>query len=335
MIPKRQPMDNRNQMISEYHNYRRPLLLLLIIITICTIAIIPAIKITTKENSNEETNKEEAFTININAENIPTLSYGHYALWSINENNDYNLIKRFNSLNGKLIGLNGEAFNQLPLATDELPVRLEVSIEKEGDRDMTPNDISFMSAPVTNNYSELKFLELELTDISGSYILATPTDGNSEINELSGIWFVRADDKSPSLFLPRISSPKWIYQTRLLAGQVSLDLGRFASPMEPDDSGKYSFTNFSGYNAPGEDIFVDTPEPIEPPINLANGSYQVIVSLEPSILNDYGYTRNPFIALLKGEIELGSGPNNNLNLTDVYLQPIITIRLERNEEQQN
>ena len=64
-----------------------------------------------------------------------------------------------------------------------------ITIEPEGDTDTEPSGIIYLSGSLVDDSANLEF-PVDFTDVTGTYILATPTNG-PDTNENSGIWFIQ------------------------------------------------------------------------------------------------------------------------------------------------
>ena len=116
---------------------------------------------------------------------------------------------------------------------------------------------------------------------SGKYILATATatDGGSDTDELSGVWWLDPTaGPGAGLNLPVL--PKgWQYEGWVVINDQPVSTGTFLS-LEGSDY----FSGFSGSDAPapdfpGEDFLQNAPEGFTFPTNLSGG--KVVISIEP------------------------------------------------------
>ena len=143
------------------------------------------------------------------------------------------------------------------------------------------------------------------------------------------MWFKDAKEELPGLNLP-LSPQRFKYEIRLIntVADNSLLIGRFDNVREEDNSRIYSLTSES-FKFPGEDLLRNLPEPMEAPLNLANGDYQVIVSLEPDIDGVDITGEDVFLRLLSKEIHQNSPERQNIILETDY-KPI-QLRIEIND----
>jgi hypothetical protein len=315
----------RRSQLSEL-NERQSLIWIIIIASVAISALILILSKIYLDRNNNPTPEIPSFTLQ--TENFPTIQLGHYALWGRKNDESILFIKRFNSIDNQIKNLDGRDLTELSLEKLNELNSFFVTIENEGDRDETPNNFILMESQILEGKSELKF-ELSIPKTDSTFMLATPTDGNSTINELSGLWFKDADEELPSLNLP-LSQQNFIYEIRLIntIANNSLLIGRFDNPREEDNSKIYSLTS-EGFKFPGEDLLRNLPEPLEAPLNLANGDYQVVVSLEPDIDGVDITGEDIFLRLLSKQIPQNSPEKENIILEADY-KPI-QLRIEIND----
>ncbi|MDR6223505.1 anti-sigma factor [Methanococcoides alaskense] len=112
-----------------------------------------------------------------------------------------------------------------------------ITIEPEGDVDATPSGVVVLVGNLSEGSAALEF-PVDLSGASGSYILATPTNG-ADTNENSGIWFLDLPDSSPALVLPALSDG-WVYERWAVFEGTPLTSGRFTAVDEADGFDGYS-----------------------------------------------------------------------------------------------
>jgi len=280
------------------------------------------------QNRNTTTDKQ-VITLTIKSDSFPTLQLGHYALWNITPSGRYQFLKRFNSVEKQLVSLNKENLTTLDIDTNTEITEFVVTIEKEGDRDEVPNNFELIRGPFIKNKAYLEF-NIETPVQSSSFVLATPSDGNLTINELSGIWFVDNKLENGSLGLSEINKPNFTYQAMISNTQTNeiLMIGRFSDPKSSDDFQKYSL-NSKVFNYPGEDFLRNLPEGLEPPLNLSNGNYRVIISLEPFISGSDFTGEEVFLELFNNNISTNLSPHTSQTL-DYTFKPIV-LSIEKND----
>jgi len=146
----------------------------------------------------------------------------------------------------------------------------------------SPSAVHILAGDFSGNSGELTIghgaaLGNDFTTSSGSYILATPTDG-AMTNENSGIWFLDLSSGSPSVGLSLPTLPEgWKYEGWAVSGSP-LTSGKFISVTGIDDFNGFSST-MSGPPFPGEDYLVNAPTGFTFPLDLAGG--KAVISIEP------------------------------------------------------
>lgn len=308
--------------------------ILLIIISAILISITILITAKLYQNKNTSTPEDKSGVIlELEANNFPTLQLGHYALWNLDQDGNYHFLKRFNSLNHKLISLDGTTLTRLQLENPITSASLNtlvVTIEQEGDRDEKPNNLEFMRGKIEGKETTLKFdINIDPND-KNSFILATPTDGNLSINELSGIWFINEKLQDPTLSIPELKNIPFTYQARVVNTDTgtNLTIGNFVDPTSPDNFQNYSSDSL-GFNTPGEDFLRNISGELEPPLNLANGYYKVIVSVEPYYQENDFTGEGIFSEILSTNIPYGLAPHTSHYLNQTF-EPI-TLTINMNE----
>ncbi len=316
--------------IKDFQRESKRLLWFLIAIAVISLAIIVIVKLADGKPAGEATVTGGEKSVSLSAENIATLKLGHYALWGKAGSEQPVLIKRFNSINGQLLSLNGDKLAQWPLPEGNFTDYF-VTLEPEGDRNTTPTDYVYLKCSISkatdgHNQCLLNFAGPGVSrDYSGSYILATPTDRNNTVNEASGIWFTDESTHKASLKLGNLQSAKWAWEVRLENGSKKVTLGRFRQPDEPDNDNRYSLTEGNGFAFPGEDLLTNLPEGFSGPVNLTTGHYTITVSREPDD-NGYDLTGDlPFINVLEGTIPANAQVHKSLALKNVYQGPQIVL----------
>jgi len=160
-----------------------------------------------------------------------------------------------------------------------------LTIEPKIGDDPSPSDVHILAGDFQNDIGQLSIehssvFGTDFSDISGKYILATPTDGNT-INENSGIWFLDLSQGTPQVGLNLPDLPTgWRYEGWAVIGGVPVSSGKFDSTSGKDDFDGFSSTIADGPPFPGEDFLMNAPEGMEFPINLAGGAG--VISIEPN-----------------------------------------------------
>lgn len=117
--------------------------------------------------------------------------------------------------------------------------------------------------------------------MEGSFILATPTD-SVMTNETAGVWFLDpAAGPGPSLTLPDLPAG-WVFEGWGVTQGQPLTTGRFSEASGADSAAPFSGPN-PGPPFPGEDYLQNLPPGITPPVDLADGSSVIVITLEPDM----------------------------------------------------
>ncbi len=228
-------------------------------------------------------------TLRLDLRGVEPLTNGfHYEGWALSTGAVNVSTGKFNvDAAGNLVDLNG---NPIPNNAFETNVDLSVSpsmfitIEPAGDTNQTPSATRFLGGEFVDGVADLTVehstaIDLTLFLATGTYILASPTDG-PDTNEDSGLWFINltAGPQARGLFAPTLPSG-WIYQ-----GWVSIDgtvvtTGAITGVSMADDTAPFSGP-MDGFPFPGEDFLVNAPPGLTFPASLP--SSVVFVTVEPS-----------------------------------------------------
>ena len=158
-----------------------------------------------------------------------------------------------------------------------------ITIEPSGDVDNVPANTHIVSGAVSGSSADLSVgdgsaLGDDFTGATGSYILATPTNGD-DTDENSGIWFLSLASGNPAegLDLP-ILPEGWAYEGWAVIGGTPVTTGRFTATDAVDLSDPFSGSE-PGPPFPGEDFLVNAPTGLVFPTDLAGGT--AVISIEP------------------------------------------------------
>lgn len=168
-----------------------------------------------------------------------------------------------------------------------------LTIEPTIDPDPAPSatkilagDFSGGNAAVTSN------VIADFSSVSGTYILATPTDGANNTDEFSGVWFL--DNSSGSavtgLNLP-VLAEGWKYEGWAVINGTPVSTGTFIDASMADDNAAtspYKGNSGNGPGYPGEDYLQNAPMGLTFPTDLKGMT--IVVSVEPFPDN----SSNPF-----------------------------------------
>ena len=187
-----------------------------------------------------------------------------------------------------------------------------LTIEPNPDTDPSPSAVHILAGDFSNNSASLTVnhdaaIGTDFASATGSYVLGTPTDGDSDGNEKSGVWWLSVDqnnDVTAGLTLPPLPS-SWKYEGWAVIDGTPVSTGTFTSANGADSSNSYSGNATIGepFNGPilfpGEDFLKNAPTGLTFPTDLAGKT--VVISVEPNPDNAPG----PFsIKPLVGNIDI-------------------------------
>lgn len=158
-----------------------------------------------------------------------------------------------------------------------------LTIEPSPDSDPAPSDVHILagdfsgtSATLTVDHSAA--IGNDFTASTGTYILATPTDGMNN-NEKSGVWFLDPTaGPGPGLDLPTLPAG-WKYEGWAVIDGTPVSTGTFTDVSGADDFALFSGT-MNGPAFPGEDFVQNAPTGLTFPTDLAGAT--IVISVEPS-----------------------------------------------------
>ena len=189
-----------------------------------------------------------------------------------------------------------------------------LTIEPNPDSDPNPSQTHILAGSFSGNTGSLSIshpaaLGDDFTSATGTFILATPTDG-AMTNENSGIWFLDLGSGSPAqgLFLPTLPAG-WKYEGWTVINGTPVTTGTFTSTTSIDDADPYSST-MPGPPFPGEDFLVNAPSGLTFPTDIAGGVG--VISIEPNPDNN----SNPFtLKPLVGNIPMNATDHTNYGMS--------------------
>jgi hypothetical protein len=207
----------------------------------------------------------------------------------------------------------GEAF-QTGLDLDAATA-IVITVEPNNDSDPAPAATKIAAGDVNDNEATLTVahsaaLGNTFTSATGTYILATPTDGPNS-NERSGVWFLNASSGSPaaSLSLPALPTG-WRYEGWAVINGTPVTTGTFRTVTGADMAAPFSGSQ-SGPPFPGEDFLRNAPAGLSFPVDLRN--QMVVVTIEP----DPDDSPMPFaLKPLSGTVPGNAMDHVNLSLTN-------------------
>lgn len=221
-----------------------------------------------------------AYEIKLRPTGLEQLDDGFYELWAVHGERKISA----GSFNVDSDGMLVDGFgHRARFFSPRNPARadaLVVTIEALPDPDPDPSGIVVLSGRPRRNGARLRF-PADLSEAAGSFILATPTDDDSS-NEKAGVWFLDPDPTpGPSLQLPDLPDG-WVWEGWGVTQNTPLSTGRFSAASGPDDSSEFSGPS-PGPPFPGEDFLSNLPQSVNPPVDLADGSSLVVLTVEPDL----------------------------------------------------
>ena len=244
------------------------------------------------------------FDLRLAAKNLQPLTGARYEVWVVYGSKKLSTGTFSIASDGQISGR---------LASPRDPAKADaivVTIEPRPDRDRGPSGIVVLSGKPRAGGTALSFPQ-SLRGISGTYLLATPTDEDGT-NETAGIWFLTPDLRA-SLRLPDAPAG-WAWEGWGVTQQTPLTTGRFSKVTGADRSAPFSGPK--GAPAfPGEDFLQRLPETVSPSVNLADGSSLVVISLEPELKGKDPTGSAPFsIKPLVGKVPAGAKDHKSYSL---------------------
>lgn len=199
-----------------------------------------------------------------------------------------------------------------------------LTIEPSPDPDPAPSAVHILAGDFNGSDADLVVghpaaLGNDFTSAEGSYILATPTDGNSDINENSGVWWLDiSDGPSASLDLPTLPEG-WAYEGWAVVDGQPLSTGTFLTAEGRDDFNGFSGTDNPGPGYPGEDFLTNAPDGLNFPIDLSERT--VVISVEPVPDNSPApFTLKPLVGAVPANAvdHTSYDMGNNANATNPF-----------------
>ena len=210
----------------------------------------------------------------------------HYEGWAIIEGAAVTTGKFNVDANGALITTAGSAIagGSFDTGVDlEAASAIVITIEPSGDTDDLPASTHIVAGAVTASSATLTVghgsaIGDDFMSAAGSYILATPTNGD-DTDENSGIWFLSLASGSPAAGLDLPTLPLgWEYEGWAVIGGTPVTTGRFTATDAADSSAPFSGSE-AGPAFPGEDFLMNAPTGLSFPTDLAGGT--AVISIEP------------------------------------------------------
>ena len=198
-----------------------------------------------------------------------------------------------------------------------------LTIEPSPDSDPMPSATHVVAGDFSSDAASLTVghdaaLATDFNDAAGKYIVATPTDGNGDIDEESGIWFLDNSSGSPvaGLELPELPSG-WIYEGWVVFNGTPVSTGTFRTATESDGLSIYSGTA-GGPPFPGEDFLTNAPAGLTFPTSVLGNT--VVISVEPFPDNSSNpFALKPLASMISGSLATHSVADisNNASATNI------------------
>ena len=243
----------------------------------------PAPSTTTTTTTTTTTVPPPEHAISFDTTNWPELANGaHYEGWVVIDDEPLST-GRFNVANGATVDLDGNAVDEFALDFDPRASSMVIiSIEPANDEDPAPSDTHFLAGEASAGNAVLLLqhpaaLGTDFGEAAGEYVLATPTDGDRDNNEYSGVWFLTFPGPKPSLTLPSLPEG-WIYEGWTVIDGIPVTTGTFRDVNKSDNEAPYSGTVRTP-NFPGEDFLQNAPAGLTFPTDLKGAT--VVISVEP------------------------------------------------------
>jgi hypothetical protein len=223
---------------------------------------------------------QESYTVTITLDNVHDVSPAHLEGWIITGEQKTSFGKF--SVDDMMMGMMGSYTMSFTVDMElSMADSIAISIESEGDMDDDPSGVILLSGQLTDNAAKLSF-PVDFDMISGTYILATPSNGPMT-DENSGIWFLELPEPpSQGLFLPDLPSG-WVYEGWVVYEGTPISSGRFSDVADFDMFDGYSDSmNYPPF--PGEDFLLDPPMGVSFPLDLGDGMSKAVISVEPDLM---------------------------------------------------
>ena len=260
-------------------------------------------------------------TLALSFTGIQPLANGyHFEGWAIIDGSPVSTGKFNVSDAGDLVDLSGELIpnGEFHVGRDlSDAVAIALTIEPPGDMDSMSSGVKYLAGDVSRQSAAAADLSVghvaalgkDFTGASGSFILATPTDG-ADTNETSGLWFIdlSSGGPMPGLQLPALP-PGFEYEGWVIIDGIPVSMGKFRDVAAADSGNPYSGPE-PGKPFPGEDFLQNAPAGLTFPTDLRGRT--AAISVEP-IPDDNPAAPFP-LKLLVGSIPTDAEPFTNYQL---------------------
>ena len=223
------------------------------------------------ENKKSETTTPKELPLNMTFSNLEPLAEGMYEAWVV-QDDVKNSIGTFN------MNDSGEVMGELSLGSVEPKEgdTVAISIEPENDSNPEASETIILAGEIVDGTADLAF-PLDTSGFAGQYILATPTTTTTD-DETAGVWFTTTG--TDTSLVVDVAPAGWIYEGWAVVDGTPISTGQFTDPAQADLFDGYSGPE-PGPNKPGEDFITNLPNDLEGPLDLAQGTATIVVSIEP------------------------------------------------------
>lgn len=229
----------------------------------------------------------------------------HYEGWLIVDGSAITTGKFDLDSTGNIVDLDGKTIDTFDLSLDlDKTTKFVLTLEPNGDTDDIPASVK----PVAGDLNTAKTsaalshnIGADFSSISGSYILATPTNG-ADTNENSGIWFLdpTGTEVVAGLDLPDLTNTDWVYEGWVVMNGTPVTTGTFDMVSQLDDSDPYSGIE-AGPPFPGEDFLSNAPSGLSFPTDIAGTTS--VISVEPRVDNSAApFQFKPLIGAIAADV---------------------------------
>jgi hypothetical protein len=210
----------------------------------------------------------------------------HYEGWAIIDGAPVSTGKFNIGSGGQIVSMAGARIENGEFRTGRVlgaATAIVITVEPNADSDPAPAATKIAAGDVAEGAATLTVghgaaLGNTFTSATGTYILATPTDGPGS-NERSGVWFLDASSGSPA---PALSLPTlpvgWRYEGWAVINGMPVTAGTFRTATGADMAAPFSGPQ-SGPPFPGEDFLRNAPAGLSFPVDLRND--MVVITIEP------------------------------------------------------
>ncbi len=160
-----------------------------------------------------------------------------------------------------------------------------VTVEPAEGDDPAPSDSRVLAGDFVDGVATLTAthedaLGADLTQVTGSYVLETPTTNAIAEDFSQGVWFLDpAGAPDPSLNLPALAKG-WTYEAWIIGDDGPVTTGRFASAIGADSDAAGPTAGVDGFpEFPGQDF-------INPPVDLIGTAAVITVEPDPDNSED-------------------------------------------------